>query len=190
MPQQGGLDLRQLDADAPDLDLQVVPAQELEAPVGQAPPPVSRPVEPRAVLAGGLPAIDVIRDDLGLTGTKQSCDKKGQCGTCMVLVDGKSVLSCTQKVEALDGAEITTIEGLSEDGSHPVQVAWRDLDVAQCRYCQCGQIMQAASLLKEKPHPSDTDIEDAMSGNLCRCGTYTRIRAAIKQAAAQSGGAA
>lgn len=138
---------------------------------------------------GAMPLLWVLRDVLGMHGTKFGCGG-GFCGACTVHLDGSAVRSCQTPASAAGGHRITTIEGLSEDGNHPVQVAWRDLNVAQCGYCQCGQIMQAASLLKAIPNPSDSDIDDAMSGNLCRCGTYTRIRAAIKQAAGQSGAAA
>ncbi|MCC6713752.1 MAG: (2Fe-2S)-binding protein, partial [Gammaproteobacteria bacterium] len=111
------------------------------------------------------------------------------CGACTVHLDGTAVRACVTPVSFAAGRKITTIEGLSPDGTHPVQVAWRDLNVAQCGYCQTGQIMQAASLLGQTPNPTDEDIDNAMSGNLCRCGTYTRIRAAIRQAAAATGGA-
>ena len=129
-----------------------------------------------------MPLLWFLRDELGLTGTKFGCGQ-ALCGACTVHVDGNAVRACQTPVSAIDGAKVTTIEGLSPDGEHPVQVAWRTLNVAQCGYCQTGQIMQAASLLKDIPDPSDDDIDTAMSGNLCRCGTYPRIRAAIKQAA-------
>ncbi len=129
-----------------------------------------------------MPLLWFLRDELGLTGTKFGCGQ-ALCGACTVHVDGNAVRACQTPVSAIDGAKVTTIEGLSPDGEHPVQVAWRALNVSQCGYCQTGQIMQAASLLKDIPDPSDDDINTAMSGNLCRCGTYPRIRAAFKQAA-------
>lgn len=129
-----------------------------------------------------MPLLWALRDKLNLTGTKYSCGV-GQCGTCTVLVDGKPVKSCRSKAVNLAGKEITTIEGLSADGSHPVQKAWHELDVPQCGYCQGGQILAASALLKENPKPDDAAIDEAMSGNLCRCGTYVRIRQAIKLAA-------
>jgi isoquinoline 1-oxidoreductase alpha subunit len=129
-----------------------------------------------------MPLLWFLRDELGLTGTKFGCGQ-ALCGACTVHVDGNAVRACQTPVSAIDGAKVTTIEGLAADGNHPVQIAWRTLNVSQCGYCQTGQIMQAASLLKDIPDPSDDDIDTAMSGNLCRCGTYPRIRAAIKQAA-------
>jgi isoquinoline 1-oxidoreductase alpha subunit len=129
-----------------------------------------------------MPLLWFLRDELGLTGTKFGCGQ-ALCGACTVHVDGNAVRACQTPVSAIDGAKVTTIEGLAADGNHPVQIAWRALNVSQCGYCQTGQIMQAASLLKDIPDPSDDDIDTAMSGNLCRCGTYPRIRAAIKQAA-------
>ena len=129
-----------------------------------------------------MPLLWYLRDELGLTGTKFGCGV-AQCGACTVHLDGAAIRSCQTPVSAAFGANVTSIEGLSPDGNHPVQVAWRDLNVAQCGYCQTGQIMQAASLLKDNPNPSDEDIDSIMSGNICRCGTYPRIRAAIKQAA-------
>ncbi|WP_207477224.1 (2Fe-2S)-binding protein [Arenibaculum pallidiluteum] len=129
-----------------------------------------------------MPLLWYLRDEIGLTGTKFGCGQ-ALCGACTVHVDGAAAFACITPVSTVDGASITTIEGLSADGAHPVQVAWRELNVAQCGYCQTGQIMQAASLLATTPDPSDADIDAAMSGNLCRCGTYVRIRAAIKQAA-------
>lgn len=128
------------------------------------------------------PLLWYLRDIAGLTGTKFGCGQ-ALCGACTIHVDGTATRSCQTFVGDIDGRAITTIEGLSADGNHPVQVAWRDLNVAQCGYCQVGQIMQAASLLKETPKPTDAEIDAAMSGNICRCGTYPRIRAAIKQAA-------
>ena len=128
------------------------------------------------------PLLWYLRDELGLTGTKFGCGA-ALCGACTVHLGGTAVRSCITPVSSVEGQEITTIEGLSKDGNHPVQVAWRDLNVAQCGYCQVGQMMQAASLLKDSPKPTDDEINTAMSGNICRCGTYPRIRAAIKQAA-------
>jgi len=129
-----------------------------------------------------MPLLWAIRDIAGLTGTKFACGK-ALCGACVVHIDGTPVRSCALPVSAATGKEITTIEGLSEDGNHPVQVAWRELNVPQCGYCQSGQIMSAAALLANNPDPSDAEIDNAMSGNICRCGTYTRIRAAIHLAA-------
>jgi isoquinoline 1-oxidoreductase subunit alpha len=129
-----------------------------------------------------MPLLWAIRDIAGLTGTKYGCGK-ALCGACVVHVDGAPVRSCVYRVAAAAGRTVTTIEGLSKDGNHPVQVAWRELNVPQCGYCQSGQIMSAAALLADNPKPSDADIDNAMSGNLCRCGTYTRIRAAIHRAA-------
>ena len=127
-----------------------------------------------------------LRDEVGLTGTKFGCGG-GFCGACTVHLDGTAVRACQTPVSAANGHHVTTIEGLSAEGDHPVQQAWRQLGVPQCGYCQPGQIMQAASLLKENPHPSDEDIRSAMAGNICRCGTYPRILAAIKQAAGKGG---
>jgi isoquinoline 1-oxidoreductase alpha subunit len=131
------------------------------------------------------PLLWYLRDIAGMTGTKFGCGW-GLCGACTVHVDGTALRSCVTPITAISGRAVTTIEGLSVDGTHPVQVAWREFNVAQCGYCQCGQIMQAASLLKATPHPTDSDIDAAMSGNICRCGTYPRIRAAIKQASAKA----
>ena len=130
-----------------------------------------------------MPLLWVLRDELGLTGTKYGCGI-AQCGACTVWFNGQATRSCQLRVSMLEGAEITTIEGLgTPDAPHPVQQAWIDLQVAQCGYCQSGQIMQAAALLKSNPQPGDDDIDRVMSGNLCRCGTYPRIRAAVKAAA-------
>jgi isoquinoline 1-oxidoreductase alpha subunit len=135
-------------------------------------------------VADDTPLLWVLRDHLQLTGTKYSCGI-GICGSCVVLVDGTPVRSCTTPVSQLTGKEITTIEGISEDNSHPVQAAWEALQVPQCGYCQSGQILSAIALLNEKAEPTDSDIDQAMSGVLCRCGTYPRIREAIKHAAHQ-----
>jgi isoquinoline 1-oxidoreductase alpha subunit len=129
-----------------------------------------------------MPLLWYLRDELGLTGTKFGCGE-ALCGACTVHLDGTAVRACQTPVGEAAGKAVTTIEGLSPDGSHPVQRAWRALGVPQCGYCQAGQIMQAASLLKDTPNPTDEDIDAAMFGNICRCGTYQRIRAAIKQAA-------
>jgi isoquinoline 1-oxidoreductase alpha subunit len=128
------------------------------------------------------PLLWVLRDELRLFGTRFGCGA-GLCGCCTVHLNGNAVRSCSVAVGDLQGAKIITIEGLSNSGMHPLQYAWLELDVPQCGYCQSGQIMQAAALLLEKPNPTDADIDEAMSGNLCRCGTYSRIRAAIKLAA-------
>ncbi len=133
---------------------------------------------------GEMPLLWVLRDVLGYTGVKFGCGM-AQCGACTVHVDGKAERSCMTPVSAAAGRKITTIEGLSADGSHPVQQAWRDLDVVQCGYCQSGQIMAAAALLAENPRPTDADIDAALAGNLCRCGTYQRIREAVHAAAAR-----
>ena len=129
-----------------------------------------------------MPLLWVLRDLLGLTGTKFGCGI-AQCGACTVHVDGKAKRSCFTRVGTVVGKSITTIEGLAADGAHPVQAAWIEEDVVQCGYCQPGQIMSAAALLRENPRPSDEEIDAAMRGNLCRCGTYQRIRAAVRRAA-------
>lgn len=129
------------------------------------------------------PLLWVLRDQIGLTGTKYGCGMF-LCGACTVHLDGEPVPSCVTTVSSVGAHHITTIEGLSVDRSHPVQQAWIELDVPQCGYCQSGQIMSAAALLEKKPQPTDADIDTAMAGNLCRCGTYQRIRAAIHRAAA------
>lgn len=131
-----------------------------------------------------MPLLWVLRDLLGLTGTKFGCGV-AQCGACTVHLNGEAVRSCVTRISRAAGQEVLTIEGLSENNDHPLQKAWAALDVPQCGYCQSGQLMSAAELLREKPNPSDKDIDDAMSGNICRCGTYSRIRAAIHQAAAE-----
>ena len=136
-------------------------------------------------LAPETPMLWVLRDHLDLVGTKYGCGV-AMCGACTIHVDGTAVRSCQLPVSAAEGKSITTIEGLSEVGDHPLQKAWLDVDVAQCGYCQAGQIMNATALLKSNPNPSDEDIDAAMSGNICRCGTYIRIKEAIKQAAANS----
>lgn len=133
-------------------------------------------------LAPDVPLLWVLRDALGLRGTKFGCGR-GICGACTVHVDGAATRSCVTPVSSVAHQTITTIEGLGANGLHPVQQAWIDEDVPQCGYCQAGQIMMAASLLAVKPHPSEREILDAMSGNLCRCGTYLRIRRAIRRAA-------
>jgi isoquinoline 1-oxidoreductase alpha subunit len=131
-----------------------------------------------------MPLLWYLRDGLQLTGSKFGCGM-GLCGVCTVHVNGEAVRSCLTPMSAASGKEITTIEGLSENGTHPVQRAWEHIQVPQCGYCQSGQIMQAAALLRKKPKPTDQDIEEAMSGNICRCGTYQRIRQAIKIAAGE-----
>ncbi len=129
-----------------------------------------------------MPLLWVLRDLLGLTGTKYGCGV-AQCGACTVHLDGAPRRSCVTPVSTAAGKAVTTIEGLSADGSDPVQRAWTELDVVQCGYCQSGQIMSAAALVAAKPDPSDADIDAALSGNICRCGTYQRIRAAVHRAA-------
>jgi isoquinoline 1-oxidoreductase alpha subunit len=131
-----------------------------------------------------MPLLWYLRDELGLVGTKFGCGM-ALCGACTVHLDGQATRSCVLPLSSVVGKSITTIEGLSRDGNHPVQKAWRALNVPQCGYCQSGQIMQAASLLATNSKPTDDDIDSAMAGNICRCGTYPRIRAAIKTAAAE-----
>ena len=128
------------------------------------------------------PLLWILRDTIGLTGTKYGCGI-AKCGACTVHIDGRTAKSCTTKASAAVGKKVLTIEGLSPDSSHPVQVAWTELDVPQCGYCQSGQIMAAAALLDRRPNPSDFDIDTDMADNLCRCGTYMRIRSAIHRAA-------
>jgi isoquinoline 1-oxidoreductase subunit alpha len=128
------------------------------------------------------PLLWVIRDSLNLHGTKYGCGI-GQCGACTVHLGGQPIRSCVTPVSSAANAHIITIEGLSKDGSHPLQVAWREIDVPQCGYCQAGQIMSAAALLAKHPKPTDEQIDSAMNGNLCRCGTYLRVREAIHKAA-------
>jgi isoquinoline 1-oxidoreductase alpha subunit len=132
-------------------------------------------------VAADTPLLWVLRDNLGLVGAKYGCGI-GQCGACTVHMNGNPVRSCTLPVAAIKTSKVITIEGLSEKGDHPVQVAWDKMDVAQCGYCQAGQIMTAAALLKRTPKPTDQQIEDAMHGNICRCSAYHRIREAIKSA--------
>ena len=129
-----------------------------------------------------MPLLWVLRDLLGLIGTKYGCGV-AQCGACTVHLNGEAVRSCVTKLSRAAGGEVTTIEGLSPNNDHPLQLAWIELGVPQCGYCQSGQLMAAAVLLRENPRPSDQDIDNAMSGNLCRCGTYARIRQAIHRAA-------
>jgi isoquinoline 1-oxidoreductase alpha subunit len=131
-----------------------------------------------------MPLLWFLRDELGLTGTRYGCGIV-QCGACTVHVNGAPVRACQRRMSTLAGATVTTIEGLHPSGEHPLQVAWRQVDVPQCGFCQSGQIMQAATLLARTRQPTDADIEAAMNGHLCRCGTYPRIRAAITQAATQ-----
>ena len=129
-----------------------------------------------------MPLLWALRDKLNMTGTKYSCGI-GQCGTCTVLINGMPMRSCVTPAASIAGMEVTTIEGLSEDGEHPVQKAWQKVDVPQCGYCQGGQILTAASLIERNANPTDADIDAAHSGNICRCGTYHRIRKAVKLAA-------
>ena len=138
-------------------------------------------------LPGDTPLLWVLRDELGLTGTKFGCGM-ALCGACTVHINGEASRSCITPVSSVEGKKITTIEGLSADGSHPVQKAWIEEDVPQCGYCQSGQIMSAVALLAKKSKPTDADIDDAMNGNLCRCGTYQRIRKAIHRAATMQAG--
>jgi isoquinoline 1-oxidoreductase alpha subunit len=129
-----------------------------------------------------MPLLWYLRDELGLTGTKFGCGQ-ALCGACTVHIDGSAAFACITPISSAEGTKVVTIEGLSTNGDNPVQVAWRELNVSQCGYCQPGQIMQAAALLESTPNPTDAEIDSAMSGTLCRCGTYPRIRAAIKRAA-------
>ncbi len=140
-------------------------------------------------VAPEMPLLWVLRDTLNLTGTKFGCGM-ALCGACTVHVNGEPMRSCVTAVSKVAGKRVTTIEGLSADNGHPVQRAWIEEDVPQCGYCQSGQIMSAAALLAKKPHPTDADIDQAMSGNICRCGTYQRIRKAIHRAATMSKGTA
>ena len=133
-----------------------------------------------------VPLLWVVRENLNLTGTKYGCGI-AQCGACTVHVDGRPVRACVTPIAAVAGKRVTTIEGLSATNAHPVQKAWMEVDVPQCGFCQSGQIMSAVALLNAKPKPTDADIDSAMAGNICRCGTYQRIRAAIHRAAALKG---
>jgi isoquinoline 1-oxidoreductase alpha subunit len=137
--------------------------------------------EYKADVAADTPLLWVLRDNFGLVGTKYGCGI-AQCGACTVHIEGNPIRSCTLPVSAIKTAKVTTIEGLSKNGDHPVQVAWDEVDVPQCGYCQAGQIMTAAALLKRTPKPTQQQIDDAMHGNLCRCGAYHRIREAIQSA--------
>lgn len=139
----------------------------------------------QADVADDTPLLWVLRDHLHLSGTKFGCGI-AQCGACTIHLDGVAVRSCVLPVSAVGQAEVTTIEGLSENGDHPLQEAWCEVDVPQCGYCQAGQIMTAASFLKENPNPTEEEIVSKMSGNICRCGTYHRIREAIKVAASKT----
>jgi isoquinoline 1-oxidoreductase alpha subunit len=143
----------------------------------------------RVDVPADMPLLWVIRDVLNLRGTKYGCGM-ALCGVCTVHIDGQATRSCVTDVSSVAGKKITTIEGLSPDGSHPAQVAWQEIDVPQCGYCQSGQIMSAAALLAKIPRPTNAQIDDAMEGNLCRCGTYLRIREAIHRAAAMTAGGA
>ena len=138
----------------------------------------------RVDLDDETPLLWVIRDDIGLTGTKFGCGI-GMCGACTVHVGGRATRSCITPIASIDGAAVTTIEGLDPAANHPIQKAWRDIQVPQCGYCQSGQIMQAAAMLVDFPNPTDADIDAVMTGNLCRCMTYVRIRAAVRQAAGE-----
>ncbi|HMC94949.1 MAG TPA: (2Fe-2S)-binding protein [Polyangia bacterium] len=138
--------------------------------------------------SGDMPLLWVLRDLLQLSGTKYGCGM-AQCGACTVHLDGDPVRACVTPVSSVGARKVTTIEGLSPDGSHPVQRAWAEADVVQCGYCQSGQIMTAVALLQKKPHPTDSDIDAALSGNICRCGTYVRVREAIHLASRLQRGA-
>jgi len=139
--------------------------------------------QPKTVdVPADMPLLWVLRDTLDMKGTKFGCGI-AQCGACTVHINGTLTRSCNRPISRVAGMDVTTIEGLSADGSHPVQVAWQQLDVPQCGYCQAGQMMSAAALLKRNPKPTDTDIDTAMNGNICRCATYLRIRQAIHTAA-------
>jgi isoquinoline 1-oxidoreductase subunit alpha len=136
-----------------------------------------------------MPLLWVIRDTLNMTGTKFGCGM-GLCGACTVQIEGEAIRSCITPISSVAGKRITTIEGLSANGTHPVQLAWIEIDVPQCGYCQSGQIMSASAFLAKTPHPTDKDIDEAMAGNICRCGTYDRIRAAIHRASEIKAGGA
>jgi aerobic-type carbon monoxide dehydrogenase small subunit (CoxS/CutS family) len=140
-------------------------------------------------VSSDMPLLWVLRDTLNMTGTKFGCGM-ALCGACTVHINGEATRSCITQISSVAGKKVTTIEGLSTDGSHPVQQAWMEEDVPQCGYCQSGQIMSAVALLSKKPKPTDSDIDDAMSGNICRCGTYQRIRKAIHRAASMQAGKA
>jgi isoquinoline 1-oxidoreductase subunit alpha len=141
--------------------------------------------QPKTVdVPADMPLLWVLRDTLDMKGTKFGCGI-AQCGACTVHINGTPTRSCNRPMSRVAGTEVTTIEGLSADGTHPLQVAWQEIDVPQCGYCQAGQIMSAAALLKRTPKPTDAEIDAAMSGNICRCATYVRIRAAIKKASGQ-----
>jgi isoquinoline 1-oxidoreductase subunit alpha len=145
--------------------------------------------EPKTVdVSPDMPLLWVLRDTLNMTGTKFGCGM-ALCGACTVHINGTATRSCITQISTVAGKKVTTIEGLSADGSHPVQQAWMEEDVPQCGYCQSGQIMSAVALLAKKPAPTDADIDDAMTGNICRCGTYQRIRKAIHRAATLQQGA-
>jgi isoquinoline 1-oxidoreductase alpha subunit len=149
--------------------------------------PVSLRINGKAVQVNSepdTPLLWVIRDEVGLTGTKFGCGAK-LCGACTVLLDGEPIRSCSTPLSRAAGRSVATVEGLSANNSHPLQKAWIAHDVPQCGYCQSGQLMSAAALLKANKNPSDADIDEAMKGNICRCGTYVRVRAAIKTAAAE-----
>jgi aerobic-type carbon monoxide dehydrogenase small subunit (CoxS/CutS family) len=144
-------------------------------------------IEHQVAVAPEMPLLWVLRDTLNLTGTKFGCGM-ALCGACTVHIDREAQRSCVTSVGSIAGKKVTTIEGLSNNNSHPVQKAWIEEDVPQCGYCQSGQIMSAAALLAQKAHPSDAEIDEAMSGNICRCGTYQRIRKAVHRAAAMKSG--
>ena len=135
-------------------------------------------------VSADTPVLWVLRDHLDLVGTKYGCGI-GQCGACTIHVDGTAMRSCSMTLEQIDGKSITTIEGLSEDGKHPVQEAWKEVDVPQCGYCQAGQIMTASAFLEKNPNPTEEDIKNAMHGNICRCASYSRIYRAVEKAAEQ-----
>lgn len=136
---------------------------------------------------GDMPLLWALRDLLTLTGTRYGCGV-GVCGTCTVHVDGEPARSCTTRLASVEGRDVRTIEGLDPEGRHPLQLAWAELNVPQCGYCQAGQLMSAAALLERNPEPSDAEIDQALAGNLCRCGTYQRIRSAVSRAAEMGGG--
>ena len=137
-------------------------------------------------VSADTPVLWVLRDHLDLVGTKYGCGI-GQCGACTIHVDGTAIRSCSMTMGQLEGKSVTTIEGLSEDGSHPVQIAWKEVDVPQCGYCQAGQIMTASAFLENNPNPTEKDIKNAMHGNICRCAAYNRIYRAVEKAAENMG---